>query len=395
MAHRIDTVEARAKLKPRTSPYWHKLSNGCHLGFRKMATGSTGAWIAQAYDPATQKQTRRSLGAFEELPPAKRFDAAKKNAESWFEHLGHGGTPDGMSVREACDHYVAHLQAEGKHATADEMQARFVRWVHDDKIAGIQLRKLAPHHLRTWRQKIIAAPVVINPYADEDDRRTRKRAPASTNRELTALRAALNLARENGAVVTDAAWHVALRPIENADRRRTLYLDRQQRAKLIEKSAPDVGAFLRGLALVPLRPGALAALMVASLDRRLGVLTVGKDKHGRDRNIKLPPATAALFAEQAKDKLPTAPLFARADGKGWDKDAWKKPIKAAAAAAKLPATTTAYTLRHSVITDLIASGGLDVLTVARLSGTSVPMIEKHYGHLRDDLAAAALATLAL
>jgi hypothetical protein len=51
-------------------------------------------------------------------------------------------------------------------------------------------------------------------------------------------------------------------------------------------------------------------------------------------------------------------------------------------------------LRHSTITDLIAAG-LDTLQVARMSGTSLPMIEKHYGHLRADHAPAALAALAL
>lgn len=69
-------------------------------------------------------------------------------------------------------------------------------------------------------------------------------------------------------------------------------------------------------------------------------------------------------------------------------------MKAAATAAGLDAAVTAYTLRHSVITDLV-TGGLDLLTVAQLSGTSVLMIEKHYGHHRAEHAAAALAGLAL
>ena len=67
-------------------------------------------------------------------------------------------------------------------------------------------------------------------------------------------------------------------------------------------------------------------------------------------------------------------------------------IKAAAAAAGLSNAVTAYTLRHSVITDLVTNG-LDLLTVAQLSGTSVAMIEKHYGHHREDHAANALAGL--
>ena len=63
-------------------------------------------------------------------------------------------------------------------------------------------------------------------------------------------------------------------------------------------------------------------------------------------------------------------------------------------AAKLPAGVSAYTLRHSVITDLVR-GGLPVLTVAQLSGTSVAMIERHYGHLVRDDAEKALARLML
>ena len=53
-----------------------------------------------------------------------------------------------------------------------------------------------------------------------------------------------------------------------------------------------------------------------------------------------------------------------------------------------------YVIRHSTITDLV-HGGLDLLTVAQISGTSVRMIEQHYGHLRSDVAATALERLAL
>jgi integrase len=392
MATKIDTVEARLKLKPRRAPYWQRLSTGCHVGFRKMTSASTGTWLAQVYDGGTQKQTRSSLGSFDALPAGLRYDAAKEAAEGLAKHLNQGGAVEEVNVKQACETYVKFLRAEGKEDTADDAAGRFKRWVDDNKIGTVTVRRLAAHHLREWRKALIAALVVINPHAKA--KRTRKRSPATVNRDMTALRAALNHARENGAVTTDAAWHTALKPIEAADGKRTTFLDRAQRRALIDKAPADVATFLRGLSLVPLRPGALAALTAASFDKRLRVLTIGKDKAGNDRNIKLPEDTAALFAELSKDKLPAAPLFARADGKAWDKDAWKKPVKAAAAAADLPPSVTAYTLRHSVITELIV-GGLDTLTVARLSGTSLAMIEKHYGHLRAEHAAAALATLAL
>ena len=211
---------------------------------------------------------------------------------------------------------------------------------------------------------------------------------------MTCFRASLNLAYLDGLLTTDFAWRSKLRPIKNADQRRELYLGRAQRFKFIEKAPADLGTFLRGLCHLPLRPGALAKLKAGEFDRRFKVLKIGEDKSGKDRRIKLPDATAEFFEMASRDKLPTAPLLSRADDKAWNKDAWKWPVKAAVGAAKLPDGTAAYTVRHSVISDLVHDG-LDLLTVAQVSGTSVAMIERHDGHLRSNVAARALARLAL
>ena len=108
----------------------------------------------------------------------------------------------------------------------------------------------------------------------------------------------------------------------------------------------------------------------------------------------MPQLIADFFEAQVKDKLPAASIFARVGGEVWNKDAWKHPIKDAVEASDLPRAASAYTLRHSVITDLIRSR-LPILTVAQLSGTSVAMIEKHYGHLVRDDAEEALASIAI
>jgi len=209
---------------------------------------------------------------------------------------------------------------------------------------------------------------------------------------MTPFRAALNHAFESGWVTTDFAWRGKLKPIEGADKKRDLYLDRKQRIKFIDKAAPDLAMFLRAMATLPIRPGALSNLKAGDFDARLMALKI-KDKTGQ-RTIKLPSKSAEIFKLAVKDKLPTAPLLARADGSAWNKDSWKYPVKDAAVAAKMPAGTTAYTMRHSIITDLV-HGGLDLLTVAQISGTSVRMIEKHYGHLRGDIAVNALSALAI
>lgn len=394
MATKIDTVKARDGLTPRREPYWHKLSRGSYLGFRKLTTDSAGNWVARSLDSGTGKQAYHALGEFGTLPANERFDAAKTGAEAWFKHLGLGGSTEVVSVKKACEAYTQHLRDEGRGTAADDIDGRFKRWVFADKdLARLDLPKLTKAHVMAWRKGLAKTVVKVN----RDQRETpvtRPRSASSVNRDMTALRAALNHALDAGQVTTDLAWRVALKPIKNADGRRALYLDRVQRRKFIDNADADLAQFLRGLSLLPLRPGALAALTVGDYDRRLKLLNIGKDKAGADRLIKLPDATAAMIEEASKDKLPAAPMFSRADGKAWDKDSWKEPIKRAAAAAELPAETIAYTLRHSVITDLV-TGGLDLLTVAQISGTSVAMIERHYGQLRGNVAAAALAKLAL
>jgi len=135
-------------------------------------------------------------------------------------------------------------------------------------------------------------------------------------------------------------------------------------------------------------------LNTSDFDKRTRTLTIGKDKNGNPRQITVPTVLAEFLSEHVKGKLPAAPIFMRPNGEAWNKDAWKYPIKEAVNAAGLPGAVSAYTLRHCVTTDLIRAG-LPILTVAQLSGTSVAMIEKHYGHLVRDDAEEALAGLAL
>lgn len=393
MATTISTVAARDKLKVRREPYWSRITSGCQLGYRKMSASTPGTWIAKYRDAETGHRDKRSLGDFAGLTPAQRYDAAKRAAEEWFAHLGKGGNAEAVTVMLACKNYVKHVRDTRGDKPADDLEMRFKRWVDDDPLAQVELGKLTKLKVEAWRKALAKTPAIIN----RDKRAepvTRPRAASSVNRDISALRAALNYAHDAGDVTTDMAWRVALRPTKNADGRRDIYLDRAQRKALVSKAAPDLALLLRGLSLVPLRPGALSALAAGSFDKRLGVLTIGRDKAGKDRRIKLPEATAAYFADRAKDKLPTAPLFTQASGKAWNKDDWKRPIKEAAASAELAPSTVIYALRHSVITDLV-TGGLDLLTVAQLSGTSVVMIERHYGHLRAEHAAEALAALAI
>lgn len=379
----LSTVRSREKLKAQREPHWQKLATGQFLGFRPSKVGSGGTWIARFYDSETRRKPLKALGDFGHLPHSDRFSAASAEAREWFRHLSHGGSEESLTVREACERY-AKVNADAA--------ARFPRYVYADPIAKLKLEKLREHHVREWRGRLEALPALVT-RSKSGAKVTRPRSPATVNRDMVAFRAALNLALKRGEVATALAWKEALQPAE-AKGRRNLYLDRDQRRALLAALPKDAAEFARGLCLLPLRPGALAALRAGDFDSRRNELSVDHDKAGEGRRILVEGDTDAMLRKQVKGKLPAAPLFAQADGRPWNKDGWKGPIKAGVIAAKLPLEATAYTLRHSTITDLVQDG-LDLLTVAQISGTSVAMIERHYGHLQRKRAAAALAGLAL
>jgi hypothetical protein len=390
MALKVDLsrVKEREALRPsaKADPYWQRIKPGCFLGYCPSAKGGEGTWVARAYDPDALNYRRKALGAFPEVTGSGKFAAAKAEAERFAELVETGGRLEEKleTVADACRAYAK---------SRPEAEARFRRYVYGDAIAKVKLDKLRRRHLREWRERLEQCPALVS-RNKRGCKRFRDRAPSSINRDMTVLRAALSKVLSRGAPNTEAAWQEALRPIQNANGRRTLYLDRGQRRSMLDHIEAAAEPFARALCLLPIRPGAMAGLYVGDFDQRTSELTIGKDKNGKPRRIRIPAEAASLMTAQSTNKLPSAAMFMRSNGARWDKDTWKHPIAKAAAAAKLPSATTAYTLRHSTITDLVTAG-LPLLTIAQISGTSAEMIERHYGHLAGDAALKALGVLAL
>ena len=386
----LSKIGERDRMRPRADkePYWQRLRAGCFVGYRPSKRGGRGSWFARAYDEDAARYRRKGLGSYSSLTGHDVFTAAKKDAEAFAELVETGGVRAEKieTVADACREYL-------KEKPGSIAEGVFRRHVFSDAIARVRLEKLRKHHLRAWRKRLEEAPALIS-RSKKGEKRIKVRSDSTINRDMVPLRAALWRVLSPGAPSTDAAWQEALKPIKGADRRRELYLDYGERKRLLEAIEAEAKPFVRALCLLPLRPGALAALKVSAFDKRTRTLTIGKDKNGQPRQITVPQSVAEFLTEQCKGKLPLAAMFTRGDGAAWSKDKWKGPIKAAVKASALPIGAAAYTLRHSVITDLVR-GGLPILTVAQLADTSVAMIERHYGHLVRNDAEQALAALAL
>ncbi|MFM0619428.1 tyrosine-type recombinase/integrase [Paraburkholderia nemoris] len=378
MTSSITTKTARDKLAPRREPYFARVQSGLYVGFRKLAEGE-GTWIARRR-AETGKQEYRALGTF-----ANYDDAAKATLE-WANSLDAGVSPKSTTVKDACDHYVKHLGLHKGSASKADAEGRFKRLVYDDKIAKIDLSKLRTSHLKDWLANQI--DTIEESAEDEDDLR---RAKDSANRNLASLKAALNLALHDRLVATDAGWKTVSK-FKDVGRRRQSFLPSEQRLAFVGACAEDIGRLVKAMLFTAARPGELAKASVKHFDREQGTLALdGKTGY---RIVSLSSSAIQFFKEQTTDKIADAPIFTTEYGQRWNKDSWKKPIKEAAKAAKLPPTIVMYSLRHTAISEMIANG-IDSFEVARMAGTSTEMIDKHYGHLRHDRMRAKLDAIAI
>lgn len=370
MAIEIHKVGVRNALDPQREPYWGApIRAGRYLGVRKLIDG-TCRWIARARDDEG-KQHYRALGQ-----ATRQFDynAAKNAAEAWFKDFDVGvNTDPRTTVAHACKEYVKELRAEGRESTAADTEIRFKATIYEHTIAKAPLAKLRTKTIRDWRDGLNGGK-------------------ATQNRNLTALKAALNRAVQNRRVNAAMAqeWR-AVKPHRNADGRRELFLDLTQRRALLAACTGTLRDLVEAAMLTGARPGELVRLKRSDFEARTATLKI-TGKTGT-RVVPLSDAALKFFRSAARGKLPTAPLLPRDDGQHWNRNGkrgWTKMFSEAVSAAELPAGTVLYTLRHSWITEALRSG-MSTLDVARLTGTSLQMIEKHYGHLVADSARERLA----
>jgi integrase len=370
MAYQLHKVGVRKALQPRREPYWGApIGRGRVLGFRKI-DASSGSWIARMRDETGHK-VYKALGFVTE---SLDYEAARTAALAWFTAQDAGVAEGEATVADACRSYVKDREREKGKACAHDAEKRFDRTVFDTPFGAIQLAKLRTPRIKEWRDGL-------------------KLGKGSANRTLTALKAALNLAVTNRLVHPIAAREWGdVKPYKDATKRRSLFLDLKQRRALLAQTSGGLHDLLEAVALTGARAGELSSATRAQFDSRTKCMTF-KGKTGT-RTVPLSQAALTLFTRLAKSKLPGAFLFTRDDGKPWSSWDWDELIREAAERAKLPKGVCLYTLRHSFITQAI-NDGMTTLDVARLCGTSVTMIEKHYGHLVDTSARERLAAVTM
>ena len=138
---------------------------------------------------------------------------------------------------------------------------------------------------------------------------------------------------------------------------------------------------LRAALLTGQRYGGLVTARVSAFDAHNGTLEVS-DKTGH-HVVYLSDEAVRHYKKLATDKLPNAHLHLRDDGKPWGRAHQTRPMKDAIATAnkkdaKIEAGGCFYSCRHTYISQA-GMQGLPMQLIAENCGTSIRMIEKHYG----------------
>jgi integrase len=416
----IEKAGARERLEARGEPHWKSLGERKALGFRKSPTGP-GTWIARWTEPARQLERKRPAYRFKPLGDVQSvtYGEAVNAAMEFFPEAERAyryrqlGTPieDVKTIEEACRQYVANLQVEKDKEAAERAASKFASTIYARPFGQIKLADLDALHVEQWRNSL----------------RTGTCGPNSVNRIFRQFKAAMNHIKSvhRGIQCDSDAWR-SVKQLQAKPPAHNVYLTIEHRRLLLGicdriktpqelKADPELvecnaalGNLMRAMMYTGARPKELVTAKVADLDLRTGTLRLisSKNKTGeaRPREFFLDePASLAFFKKMAKDKLPTAPLLFRADGNSWVRGTADKPriarkewadgFRAAVRLAnknlkgsdRIPPNTRLYTMRHTVITDLLNSG-IESVAVETVVGTRAQMIKQHYYKLvRDKL----------
>lgn len=304
--------------------------------------------------------TRPQVGGF-----ATRAEAQEELRKT-LDRLGPGGGAATMTLGELVEEYL------GMHQAVPVTIAK-LRWLlgkATSVLGEIRLVDLSSKDVYTWRLTI----------------------PEGHRFEATqALRQVLNRAVDWGLIDSNPAK----RGIRNAPRRareKRPFESWQQIEAIAAKLDPVYGPMIVFAAATGLRPSELFGLERRDVDRDAGVVYVrrayanGKLKHTKTRlsNRAVPLQAKAL---EALDRLPHSEneiLFPNARGGRIDfRSFGRRHWKPAQRAAGVEPLRDLYDLRHTYATFALRAG-VPVFAVSRFIGSSIAMIDQHYGHLAHD-----------
>lgn len=387
----LSTREARKLLPVRSEPYWRNEGEGQHIGYYRGKR--VGKWVARyRLLGSSGGYYKITIGLADDQPGSEAdgqqlFDwkQAKKAAQNWFRQMDEA---DGVkygpySVADALDDYMASFT--GKDRTNTQ---RRIDVLIKPALGKYQVSKLTSALIKSWhnsrattpaRLRTSASSLVQNarPLETDDDKRKRR---ATANRDLTVLKAALNVAFQNGSIATDDAWR-RVKPFPNVERPRLRYLNDDEARRLVSSCEPPFREIVQATLLTGARYQELARARVQDFDVAAKTLWIPDSKANRPRVCYLEEEGFALLVAMSKGKSSDQLLFPREDGSGWNDSQQIRRIGLACERAGIKPTITFHDLRRTYGARL-ALNGVPMAVIAEALGHADERItRRHYAHL--------------
>jgi integrase len=387
----LDSKEARRRLTPRAKPYFRAIEHGLHLGYRRLATGTAGPWIARHY-LGDRRYEEEAIGHADDLSDSDgvailTYWQAVQVARERMRLRVHSevGIAGPYTVSDAVAAYLEFLEHNRK--TAYDVRKRMDAHVLP-RFGKIEVASLTADKLRKWHADLTRKPPRLRsksggeqkyrPLADDEDTLRRRR--ASANRCLAQLKAALNLAWREGKTPSDVAWR-KVKPFEGADAARVRYLSVAECKRLLDSCDPAFRTLVRAALETGARYGELVRLKVEDFNSDIGTIAIRTSKVGKPRHVVLTDEGLSFFENVCSDRAGDEPILLKANGSPWRKSHQLRPMAEACRRAKIDPPINFHALRHTWAS-LATMNGVPLLVVAKNLGHSdTRMVEKHYGHV--------------
>jgi len=338
--------------------------------FKLKAKGADGESLwAYRYRDAGRGSARRQVGGFATRSEAQR--ALRKVLD----RLGPGGGAATMTLNDLVGEYLRAHQA----APVTVAKLRWLLGKATATLGDTRLAELSPRQVYAWRLTI----------------------PEGHRFEATqALRQVLNRAVDWGLIESNPAKR-GIRNSQRRPREKRPFDSWAQVEALASRLGPIYGPMIVFGVATGLRPAELFALEQHDVDRELGVVYVRRAyANGRLKQTKTRLSNRAVplqaKAVGALDRLPPSDnqiLFPNARGGRIDFRVFgRRHWKAAQQAAGIEPHRNLYDMRHTYATFALRAG-VPVFAVSRFIGSSIAMIDRHYGHLANDSRQHAVALL--
>jgi integrase len=387
---KLDTREARARLKVQGKPHWRLIEPGLHLGYRRLS-GKPGTWCVRRYIGEQTYTVEALKGAVADDYAEAGGRTVLSFAQAQREVQKQKGKAGPLTVREVVEQYLRQIKIR----TGIYDAGKCAETTIIPQLGAVKVEALTTARLRKWLLDLATTPVRRRTRKGEPQRylelesneETRRRRRSSANRVLAILKAALNHAWREGQVASDDAWR-RVQPFPGTVRSRARYLTADECIRLVNASDASFRPLLQAALLTGCRYSELTRLTVG--DFHAGTVHIARSKSGKARNVVLTDEGVRFFAGLTAGRDAADLLFRASRGGPWEKGMQQRPMRLACEHARIKPAVGFHILRHTWASLAVMCGTPLIVVAKNLGHATTKMVETFYGHLAPDYVADAI-----